>query len=107
MNLCQPLLGRFSSLLVYNIPMDNVQSLSQAFLQLEKGKAVDFGMRMTMTVNESSGCDTDPPSCIFLSTAKETYNIEEYSFSQATLQQVTPRIWREHPRLFSLLFNLL
>ncbi|KAE8576151.1 hypothetical protein XENTR_v10004068 [Xenopus tropicalis] len=29
---------RFSSLLVYKIPMDNVQSLSQAFLLLEEGK---------------------------------------------------------------------
>ncbi|PIO12384.1 hypothetical protein AB205_0039100, partial [Aquarana catesbeiana] len=47
---------RFSSLLVYKIPMDNVQSLSQAFLHLEN--------------------------------AKQTYNIEEYSFSQSTLEQV-------------------
>ncbi|XP_063816982.1 ABC-type organic anion transporter ABCA8-like isoform X2 [Pseudophryne corroboree] len=47
---------RFSSLLVYKIPMDNVQSLSQAFLQLEE--------------------------------AKRVYNIEEYSFSQSTLEQV-------------------
>ncbi|XP_077316739.1 cholesterol transporter ABCA5-like isoform X3 [Lithobates pipiens] len=47
---------RFSSLLVYKIPMDNVQSLSQAFLHLEN--------------------------------AKQTYSIEEYSFSQSTLEQV-------------------
>ncbi|CAI9593699.1 unnamed protein product, partial [Staurois parvus] len=31
---------RFSSLLVYKIPMDNVQSLSQAFLQLENAKQI-------------------------------------------------------------------
>ncbi|XP_040187478.1 ATP-binding cassette sub-family A member 10-like [Rana temporaria] len=57
---------RFSSLLVYNIPMDNVQSLSQAFLQLEK--------------------------------AKKTYNIEEYSFSQATLQQVFLELAKEQEK---------
>ncbi|XP_072270166.1 ABC-type organic anion transporter ABCA8-like isoform X2 [Pyxicephalus adspersus] len=47
---------RFSSLLVYKIPMDDVHSLSQAFLQLED--------------------------------AKRMYNIEDYSFSQFTLEQV-------------------
>ncbi|KAM4032432.1 ABC-type organic anion transporter ABCA8-like [Anomaloglossus baeobatrachus] len=47
---------RFSSLLCYKIPMDNVQSLSQAFSQLEE--------------------------------AKRIYDIEEYSFSQPTLEQV-------------------
>ncbi|KAM9296636.1 ABC-type organic anion transporter ABCA8-like [Gastrophryne carolinensis] len=47
---------RFSSLLVYKIPMSDVRSLSQAFLQLEE--------------------------------AKHMHNIEEYSFSQATLEQV-------------------
>ncbi|XP_073463268.1 ATP-binding cassette sub-family A member 10-like [Aquarana catesbeiana] len=56
----------FSSLVVYNIPMDNVQSLSQAFLQLEK--------------------------------AKKTYNIEEYSFSQATLQQVFLELAKEQEK---------
>ncbi|CAI9593719.1 unnamed protein product [Staurois parvus] len=57
---------RFSSLLVYNIPMENVQSLSQAFLQLEK--------------------------------AKKTYDIEEYSFSQATLQQVFLELAKEQEK---------
>uniref|UniRef100_A0A8C5R4C7 ABC transporter domain-containing protein n=1 Tax=Leptobrachium leishanense TaxID=445787 RepID=A0A8C5R4C7_9ANUR len=47
---------RFSSLLVYKVPMENVQSLSQAFLLLEE--------------------------------TKRAYNIEEYSFSQSTLEQV-------------------
>ncbi|XP_071968898.1 ATP-binding cassette sub-family A member 9-like isoform X2 [Engystomops pustulosus] len=47
---------RFSSLLVYKIPMENVQSLSQAFSQLEE--------------------------------AKRAHDIEEYSFSQPTLEQV-------------------
>ncbi|XP_073435874.1 ABC-type organic anion transporter ABCA8-like [Dendrobates tinctorius] len=47
---------RFSSLLCYKIPMDNVQSLSQAFSQLEE--------------------------------AKRIHDIEEYSFSQPTLEQV-------------------
>ncbi|XP_053563281.1 ABC-type organic anion transporter ABCA8 [Bombina bombina] len=47
---------RFSSLLVYKIPMDNVQSLSHAFSVLEE--------------------------------AKQIYNIEEYNFSQPTLEQV-------------------
>ncbi|XP_053563240.1 ABC-type organic anion transporter ABCA8 isoform X2 [Bombina bombina] len=47
---------RFSSLLVYKIPMDNVQSLSHAFSVLEE--------------------------------AKRIYNIEEYNFSQPTLEQV-------------------
>ncbi|CAJ0946140.1 unnamed protein product [Ranitomeya imitator] len=49
---------RFSSLLCYKIPMDNVQSLSQAFSQLEE--------------------------------AKRVHGIEEYSFSQPTLEQVLP-----------------
>ncbi|KAG8446449.1 hypothetical protein GDO86_014054 [Hymenochirus boettgeri] len=63
---------RFSLLLVYKIPMDNINSLSQAFLHLEE--------------------------------AKRVYNIEEYSFSQSTLEQVTISIckinwsmYRPHP----------
>ncbi|XP_053563269.1 ABC-type organic anion transporter ABCA8 [Bombina bombina] len=47
---------RFSSLLVYKIPMDNVKSLSHAFTVLEE--------------------------------AKRKYDIEEYNFSQPTLEQV-------------------
>ncbi|XP_056405772.1 ABC-type organic anion transporter ABCA8-like isoform X2 [Hyla sarda] len=47
---------RFSSLLHYKIPMENVQSLSKAFSQLEE--------------------------------AKRAHDIEEYSFSQSTLEQV-------------------
>ncbi|KAM5135853.1 ABC-type organic anion transporter ABCA8-like [Mantella aurantiaca] len=47
---------RFSSLLVYNIPMEAVRSLSQAFSHLEN--------------------------------AKKAYDLEEYSLSQSTLQQV-------------------
>ncbi|XP_073463280.1 ABC-type organic anion transporter ABCA8-like [Aquarana catesbeiana] len=57
---------RFSSLLVYKIPMDNVQSLSQAFLHLEN--------------------------------AKQTYNIEEYSFSQSTLEQVFLELAKEQEK---------
>ncbi|KAG9463080.1 hypothetical protein GDO78_022482 [Eleutherodactylus coqui] len=54
---------RFSSLLVYKIPMENVQSLSQAFSQLEE--------------------------------AKRAHNIEEYSFSQSTLEQVFLELAKE------------
>eukprot|EP00079_Xenopus_tropicalis_P028087 XP_012822740.1 PREDICTED: ATP-binding cassette sub-family A member 8-B-like [Xenopus tropicalis] len=57
---------RFSSLLVYKIPMDNVQSLSQAFLLLEE--------------------------------AKRAYNIEEYSFSQSTLEQVFIELAKEQEK---------
>ncbi|XP_077316742.1 ABC-type organic anion transporter ABCA8-like [Lithobates pipiens] len=57
---------RFSSLLVYKIPMDNVQSLSQAFLHLEN--------------------------------AKQAYNIEEYSFSQSTLEQVFLELAKEQEK---------
>ncbi|XP_075050393.1 ABC-type organic anion transporter ABCA8-like [Mixophyes fleayi] len=57
---------RFSSLLVYKIPMGSVQSLSQAFLQLEE--------------------------------AKRTYNIEEYSFSQSTLEQVFLELVKEQEK---------
>ncbi|XP_073516410.1 ABC-type organic anion transporter ABCA8-like isoform X4 [Phyllobates terribilis] len=57
---------RFSSLLCYKIPMDNVQSLSQAFTQLEK--------------------------------AKRIYDIEEYSFSQPTLEQVFLDLAKEQER---------
>ncbi|XP_040186090.1 ABC-type organic anion transporter ABCA8-like [Rana temporaria] len=57
---------RFSSLLVYKIPMDNVQSLSQAFLHLEN--------------------------------AKQTYNMEEYSFSQSTLEQVFLELAKEQEK---------
>ncbi|KAM4032236.1 ABC-type organic anion transporter ABCA8-like isoform 2-T3 [Anomaloglossus baeobatrachus] len=59
---------RFSSLLCYKIPMDNVQSLSQAFSQLEE--------------------------------AKRVHDIEEYSFSQPTLDQVFLELakeQKEHP----------
>ncbi|XP_073516404.1 ATP-binding cassette sub-family A member 9-like isoform X2 [Phyllobates terribilis] len=54
---------RFSSLLCYKIPMDNVQSLSQAFTQLEE--------------------------------AKRVHDIEEYSFSQPTLEQVFLELAKE------------
>ncbi|XP_075034209.1 ABC-type organic anion transporter ABCA8-like isoform X2 [Mixophyes fleayi] len=57
---------RFSSLLVYKIPMGSVQSLSQAFLQLEE--------------------------------VKRTYNIEEYSFSQSTLEQVFLELVKEQEK---------
>ncbi|CAJ0946136.1 unnamed protein product [Ranitomeya imitator] len=57
---------RFSSLLCYKIPMDNVQSLSQAFSQLEE--------------------------------AKRVYDIEEYSFSQPTLEQVFLDLAKEQER---------
>ncbi|XP_040186089.1 ABC-type organic anion transporter ABCA8-like [Rana temporaria] len=57
---------RFSSLLVYKIPMDNVQSLSQAFLHLEN--------------------------------AKQTYNMEEYNFSQSTLEQVFLELAKEQEK---------
>ncbi|XP_068119631.1 ABC-type organic anion transporter ABCA8-like isoform X2 [Hyperolius riggenbachi] len=57
---------RFSSLLCYKIPMDNVQSLSKAFLQLEN--------------------------------AKRAYNIEEYSFSQSTLEQVFLELAKEQEK---------
>ncbi|KAM9716481.1 LOW QUALITY PROTEIN: cholesterol transporter ABCA5 [Menidia menidia] len=46
----------FTTLLVYKIPMEDVQSLSRAFQQLEE--------------------------------AKRTFNFEEYTFSQSTLEQV-------------------
>ncbi|OCT62577.1 ABC-type organic anion transporter ABCA8 [Xenopus laevis] len=57
---------RFSSLLVYKMPVDNVQSLSQAFLLLEE--------------------------------AKRAYNIEEYSFSQPTLEQVFIELAKEQEK---------
>ncbi|OCT62584.1 hypothetical protein XELAEV_180436651mg, partial [Xenopus laevis] len=57
---------RFSSLLVYKIPKDNVQSLSQAFLLLQE--------------------------------AKRAYNIEEYSFSQSTLEQVFIELAKEQEK---------
>ncbi|XP_041433405.1 ABC-type organic anion transporter ABCA8-like [Xenopus laevis] len=57
---------RFSSLLVYKIPKDNVQSLSQVFLLLEE--------------------------------AKRAYNIEEYSFSQSTLEQVFIELAKEQEK---------
>ncbi|XP_018424540.1 PREDICTED: ATP-binding cassette sub-family A member 10-like [Nanorana parkeri] len=57
---------RFSSLLVYKIPMDNVRSLSQAFLQLEN--------------------------------AKQAYDMEEYSFSQSTLEQVFLELAKEQEK---------
>ncbi|XP_068120404.1 ABC-type organic anion transporter ABCA8-like isoform X2 [Hyperolius riggenbachi] len=59
-------LDRFSLLLVYKIPMGDVRSLSQAFLQLEE--------------------------------AKRTYNIEEYSFSQSTLEQVFLELVKEQEK---------
>ncbi|KAM4664973.1 ABC-type organic anion transporter ABCA8-like isoform 2-T2 [Discoglossus pictus] len=54
---------RFSSLLSYKIPRDNVKSLSHAFLHLEE--------------------------------AKSAFNIEEYSFSQPTLEQVFIELTKE------------
>ncbi|KAJ1129411.1 hypothetical protein NDU88_007781 [Pleurodeles waltl] len=54
---------RFSSLLSYKIPMDNVKSLSQAFSVLEE--------------------------------VKRTFNLEEYSFSQSTLEQVFIELTKE------------
>ncbi|XP_071968889.1 ABC-type organic anion transporter ABCA8-like isoform X1 [Engystomops pustulosus] len=57
---------RFSSLLVYKIPMEKVQSLSQAFSQLEE--------------------------------AKRVHDIEEYSFSQSTLEQVFLELAKEQEK---------
>ncbi|XP_069808887.1 ABC-type organic anion transporter ABCA8-like isoform X2 [Dendropsophus ebraccatus] len=57
---------RFSSLLLYKIPMENVQSLSQAFSQLEE--------------------------------AKRVHDIEEYSFSQSTLEQVFLELAKEQEK---------
>ncbi|KAM8945714.1 ABC-type organic anion transporter ABCA8-like [Pelodytes ibericus] len=57
---------RFSSVLVYKIPMENVHSLSQAFFLLEE--------------------------------AKRAYSIEEYSFSQTTLEQVFLELAKEQER---------
>ncbi|XP_053309551.1 ATP-binding cassette sub-family A member 9-like [Spea bombifrons] len=57
---------RFSSLLVYKVPMENVQSLSQAFLLLEE--------------------------------AKRAFSIEEYSFSQSTLEQVFLELAKEQEK---------
>ncbi|XP_069808885.1 ABC-type organic anion transporter ABCA8-like [Dendropsophus ebraccatus] len=57
---------RFSSLLLYKIPMENVQSLSQAFSQLEE--------------------------------AKRAHDIEEYSFSQSTLEQVFLELAKEQEK---------
>ncbi|XP_069808343.1 ABC-type organic anion transporter ABCA8-like isoform X2 [Dendropsophus ebraccatus] len=57
---------RFSSLLLYKIPMENVQSLSQAFSQLEE--------------------------------AKHAHDIEEYSFSQSTLEQVFLELAKEQEK---------
>nr|DBA21878.1 TPA: hypothetical protein GDO54_012995 [Pyxicephalus adspersus] len=57
---------RFSSLMMYKIPMDNVQSLSQAFFQLEN--------------------------------VKQLHNIEEYSFSQANLEQVFLELAKEQEK---------
>ncbi|XP_008584840.1 PREDICTED: ATP-binding cassette sub-family A member 5-like [Galeopterus variegatus] len=53
----------FSSILVYKIPKEDVQSLSQSFSKLEE--------------------------------AKHTFAIEEYSFSQATLEQVFVELTKE------------
>ncbi|XP_078510414.1 ATP-binding cassette sub-family A member 10-like [Lissotriton helveticus] len=57
---------RFSSLLSYKIPMDNVKSLSQAFSALEE--------------------------------VKRTFNLEEYSFSQSTLEQVFLELTKEQEK---------
>ncbi|XP_069511180.1 ATP-binding cassette sub-family A member 9-like [Ambystoma mexicanum] len=59
-------LERFSSLLSYRIPMDNVKSLSQAFSVLEE--------------------------------VKRTFNLEEYSFSQSTLEQVFIELTKEQDK---------
>uniref|UniRef100_A0A8C3T9R7 Cholesterol transporter ABCA5 n=1 Tax=Chelydra serpentina TaxID=8475 RepID=A0A8C3T9R7_CHESE len=53
----------FASILVYKIPKEDVQSLSQSFSKLEE--------------------------------AKHAFNIEEYSFSQATLEQVFVELAKE------------
>ncbi|XP_067403873.1 uncharacterized protein [Emydura macquarii macquarii] len=57
---------RYSSLMVYRIPTENVQSLAQAFFNLEK--------------------------------AKHTFNLEEYSLSQSTLEQVFLELSREQEK---------
>ncbi|XP_030389946.1 ATP-binding cassette sub-family A member 10-like [Gopherus evgoodei] len=57
---------RYSSLMVYKIPMENVQSLSQAFFNLEA--------------------------------AKRTFDLEEYSLSQSTLEQVFLELSREQEK---------
>ncbi|CAM4649612.1 ABC-type organic anion transporter ABCA8 isoform X1 [Caretta caretta] len=57
---------RYPSLMVYKIPMENVQSLSQAFFNLEA--------------------------------AKRTFDLEEYSLSQSTLEQVFLELSREQEK---------
>ncbi|XP_007524455.3 ABC-type organic anion transporter ABCA8 isoform X2 [Erinaceus europaeus] len=57
---------RFSSLLVYKLPVDDVRPLAQAFFKLE--------------------------------TVKQNFNLEEYSLSQSTLEQVFLELCKEQER---------
>lgn len=66
----------FGDRIVCSIPQHNVSSLAQSFESLEKGeKAFDILSSIYLKV-------------LFLFTAKVSLGIEEYSFSQTTLEQV-------------------
>lgn len=71
--------------MVYKIPMEDVKSLAEAFSQLESGES------HTAAIWDITA---DSFSVIYLlnlclSSAKQSFNFEEYNFSQSTLEQVS------------------
>lgn len=69
----------FADRLVFSVPQQSVPSLANCFMQLEKG--IRGGVRQCSNI-------TDIHYSCFSFTAKIELDIEEYSFSQTTLEQV-------------------
>lgn len=78
--------------MVYKIPMEDVKSLAKSFSQLESGESLLISLTHT---HRAAIWDISADSFnvihllnLCLSSAKQTFNFEEYNFSQSTLEQV-------------------
>ncbi len=85
--------------MVYKIPMEDVKSLAKSFSQLESGESLlmsSLSHTHTHTHTHTAAIwDISAESFIVIyllnlcfSSAKQTFNFEEYNFSQSTLEQV-------------------
>lgn len=69
----------FEDRIIFGIAQDNITSLAETFKSLEEGKSVNSQTNASVSISILF---------FYLFTAREKMSIEEYSFSQTTLEQV-------------------
>lgn len=77
----------FADRIVFSVPQEAVKSIADCFQQLEKGKAMKFRSK-TYNILSNIALYNSNMNFLVISTAKQEMDIEEYSFSQTTLEQV-------------------